>query len=126
MKKAVILLIIILLVCAGAAYYFLKPASSPVSAEQQQSLKDTCISLSKSLLSGTANMPSGECKELGLVRFACEAALRNDAEYSESGQLERDCAELALQEAVVESGDKRNCGKLSNAVLKEECLTMLS
>jgi hypothetical protein len=126
MKKGIWALIIILLIAAGTAYYFIMPAGSPVSAEEQQSLKDACIKLAQNLLSDPANMPSGECSELGLTRFACEAALRNDAEYASSGQLENDCAQLALLEAVAESRDKRNCNQLENPVLKEECLTMLS
>jgi hypothetical protein len=129
MKKGIWALIIILLIAAGAAYYFLKPASLPVSIENRQTLEDVCISMSKQMLSDTSSLAAKtieECTQMGLMRFSCEAALRNDQTYLASGQLEKDCAELALSEAVLESNDKRNCNKLENPVLVQECITILS
>ncbi|MEM4243136.1 MAG: hypothetical protein QXM31_04525, partial [Candidatus Woesearchaeota archaeon] len=76
----------------------------------------------------TASLPDNiaGCSKLAFERFACEAALRNDKTYMASGRLEKDCAQVALYQAVVESKDKLNCWRLQNAVLKEECLTELS
>ncbi|MEM4247048.1 MAG: hypothetical protein QXR48_00550 [Candidatus Woesearchaeota archaeon] len=128
MKKSIWIPLIILAIAGGIAYYFLKPAALPVSIENRQTLTEVCISMTKQMLSDKTNLPdtTAECTRQGLKRFGCEAALRNDRAYFTSRQLEKDCEQLALFEAVTESNDKRNCKMLENAVLREECLTMLS
>lgn len=128
MKKIILILLILIIIGGGIAYYFLRPATLPVSAENRQILTDVCISMATQMLSDKTSLPEtiSGCTRQGLKRFACEAALRNDNTYASSGELENDCKQLALFEAVVESNDKRNCKMLEKTVLREECLTMLS
>jgi hypothetical protein len=92
-----------------------------------QYIEGACITESRKYLSEPdQGITSTEgCKNLPFARLACEARLRGHADYAESGMLEKECTELAMFEAVVESNDRRNCNKLQKDILKEECTRIL-
>ncbi len=65
------------------------------------------------------------CKEMNLRRFACEAALSGNTNYAGSKKMEEDCKQLAVYTIALESEDKRNCRRISNEILRDECAGIL-
>ncbi|MEM2915889.1 MAG: hypothetical protein QXT19_00820 [Candidatus Woesearchaeota archaeon] len=64
------------------------------------------------------------CKKMNLKRFACEETLVGNTGYA-GLRMEEDCKQLAVYTIALESEDKRNCRKISNEVLREECIAIL-
>jgi hypothetical protein len=65
------------------------------------------------------------CKEMNLRRFACEEALAGNTGYAGSVKMEEDCKELAVYTIALESEDRRNCRKIRNEILRDECAGIL-
>ena len=141
MQKKVIIAIAVIIVIVIIAYYFLTPEPA-VSLEIQELLIQLCIRQAPMVQHYLETAPqeceepdllckalvekSVSCAELSFQRFACDAVVRGDLLYFDSDQLEKDCTELAVLEAALESQKKRNCRKVDNIILKSECESILS
>ncbi len=107
---------------------------SRVCDAAEPDIKPACLALAAD---DKAQCPAGDflckallgdmqaCREMDLVRFACEKALAGNTDYAGSERMEEDCKQLAVHIIALESGDKRNCRKIRNEILREECMSIL-
>ncbi len=105
-----------------------------VCEEAESDIKQACLALAAN---DKAQCPADDplckallddlqaCKVMNLRRFACEEALAGNTKYAGSAKMEEDCKQLAIYALAIESRDKRNCRKIRNEVLRDECSSIL-